>query len=220
MWSGRHRVVEEQAVVLVRHAGLFLPALACRRRARDRAPAAGPASPSASASRRRVAVSAMSVISRVTISCRLPPATSCTSRLRDLGGDAGHRRRRVSAAAMSLHQLGRAHRLEPGQVGLGDDADQLAGLDDRDVADAVLHHRVQHVRADGRGRQGERVGASSPARSGSSGAGPRPAPCPTEIAGGDDARPAPRRRVTQSDETCRSRISAGGGLHARCRPGR
>ena len=41
----------------------------CRRPATDRAPAAGPSSASAIASRRRVTVSAMSVISRVTTSC-------------------------------------------------------------------------------------------------------------------------------------------------------
>ena len=58
-----------------------------------------------------------------------------------------------AARAASATKAGGVRGLKFGQVGLCHDTDQLAGCNDRQVAQSVFHHHVQHIGADGRGWQ-------------------------------------------------------------------
>jgi hypothetical protein len=64
---------------------------------------------------------------------------------------------RVGRCGDLLDQRGGGRGLKPRQVGLGQDADKLAGLDHGHMGDALFHHRVQDVGDQRGGGQGDRV---------------------------------------------------------------
>ena len=154
---GRRRgVVEDQAIVLVRDAGLFLPALAPagkpevgdRGRAQFRL---GQRQEAAGGGVGDIGDEAGDGLVRVLRAHQLH------EQFGDTPDDAGERGA-VGGGGDLADEGGGGCGLEPCQVGLGQDADELAALDHGHVGDAAFDHGVKHVGHEGRGRQGEGVG--------------------------------------------------------------
>ena len=121
-----HAVVEKQTIVLIADTGLFLPPL---RSASE--PEVGDRGRSKLGFRQSNQAAGCGVGHIGDAPCDyLVPVAACyklRQQLRDARGDFGHGLGRIGMRDLR-HQLGRADRLKPGQVGLRDDAHEFASF--------------------------------------------------------------------------------------------